>query len=449
MNKSVQIVLPKKVKYIIDTLMDKGYEAYAVGGCVRDSLLGRTPQDWDITTSAKPEQVKELFRHTIDTGIQHGTVTVMIDHEGFEVTTYRIDGEYEDARHPKEVLFTANLLEDLKRRDFTINAMAYNEQNGIVDAFDGIGDLDRGVIRCVGKAQERFTEDALRMLRAIRFAAQLGFEIEAETRDAIAELAENIAKVSAERIQVELVKLLVSGHPEELKVAYETGLTSVFFPEFDVMMDTPQQNPHHSYNVGEHTIVSLQEIPADKVLRLTMLLHDVAKPVCRTTDEKGIDHFYGHQDKGSEMARVILRRLKFDNDTTDRVCRLVRWHDDNPEISERNMRRAISRIGVEQYPALFAVKRADTMAQSAYGRDEKLAYIAEYERMYQEILDKQQCLTIKDLAVDGKDLIQAGMKPGKELGEVLKKFLEIVLEEPEKNTKEALLQELDAVRTKN
>lgn len=449
MNKSVQIVLPKKVKYIIDTLMDKGYEAYAVGGCVRDSLLGRTPQDWDITTSAKPEQVKELFRHTIDTGIQHGTVTVMIDHEGFEVTTYRIDGEYEDARHPKEVLFTANLLEDLKRRDFTINAMAYNEQNGIVDAFDGIGDLDRGVIRCVGKAQERFTEDALRMLRAIRFAAQLGFEIEAETRDAIAELAENIAKVSAERIQVELVKLLVSGHPEELKVAYETGLTRVFFPEFDVMMDTPQQNPHHSYNVGEHTIVSLQEIPADKVLRLTMLLHDVAKPVCRTTDEKGIDHFYGHQDKGSEMARAILRRLKFDNDTTDRVCRLVRWHDDNPEISERNMRRAISRIGVEQYPALFAVKRADTMAQSAYGRDEKLAYIAEYERMYQEILDRQQCLTIKDLAVDGKDLIQAGMKPGKELGEVLKKFLEIVLEEPEKNTKEALLQELDAVRTKN
>ncbi len=449
MNKSVQIVLPKKVKYIIDTLMDKGYEAYAVGGCVRDSLLGRTPQDWDITTSAKPEQVKELFRHTIDTGIQHGTVTVMIDHEGFEVTTYRIDGEYEDARHPKEVLFTANLLEDLKRRDFTINAMAYNEQNGIVDAFDGIGDLDRGVIRCVGKAQERFTEDALRMLRAIRFAAQLGFKIEAETRDAIAELAENIAKVSAERIQVELVKLLVSSHPEELKVAYETGLTRVFFPEFDVMMETPQQNPHHSYNVGEHTIVSLQEVPADKVLRLTMLLHDVAKPVCRSTDEKGIDHFYGHQDKGCEMARAILRRLKFDNDTTDRVCRLVRWHDDNPEISERNMRRAISRIGVEQYPALFAVKRADTMAQSAYGRDEKLAYIAEYERMYQEILDKQQCLTIKDLAVDGKDLIQAGMKPGKEFGEVLKKFLEIVLEEPEKNTKEALLQELDAVRTKN
>lgn len=448
MKKSVQIVLPEKVKYIIDTLMEKGYEAYAVGGCVRDSLLGRAPQDWDITTSAKPEQVKALFRHTIDTGIQHGTVTVMIDHEGFEVTTYRIDGEYEDARHPKEVLFTVNLLEDLKRRDFTINAMAYNEQNGIVDAFDGIGDLERGVIRCVGKAQERFAEDALRMLRAIRFAAQLGFEIEAGTRGAITQLAGNIAKVSAERIQVELVKLLVSNHPEELAVAYDTGLTKVFLPEFDVMMQTPQQNPHHSYNVGQHTIVSLQEVSADKVLRLTMLLHDVAKPVCRTTDEKGIDHFYGHPGKGSDMARTILRRLKFDNDTTDRVCRLVRWHDDNPEISERNMRRAISRIGVEQYPALFAVKRADIMAQSAYRRDEKLAYIAEYERMYQEILDRQQCLTIKELAVDGRDLIQAGMKPGKELGEVLKKFLEIVLEEPEKNTREALLQELEAIHQK-
>lgn len=448
MENRTQIILPDKVKNIINVLIQHGFEAYAVGGCVRDSLLGRTPQDWDITTSAKPEQVKALFRHTIDTGIQHGTVTVMMDHEGFEVTTYRIDGEYEDARHPKEVLFTANLLEDLKRRDFTINAMAYNEQNGIVDAFDGIGDLKRGVIRCVGKAEERFTEDALRMLRAIRFAAQLGFEIETETRKAIAELAGNIAKVSAERIQVELVKLLVSGHPEELKVAYETGLTRVFLPEFDVMMQTPQQNPHHCYSVGEHTIISLQEVPADKVLRLTMLLHDVAKPVCRTTDEKGNDHFYGHQDKGSEMARTILRRLKFDNDTTDRVCRLVRWHDDNPEISERNMRRAISRIGVEQYPALFTVKRADTMAQSAYKKKEKLAYIAEYERMYQEILDRRQCLTIKDLAVDGKDLIQAGMKPGKELGEVLKKFLEIVLEEPEKNTKEVLLQELEVVRKK-
>lgn len=439
LDKRIQIILPEKVKHIIDTLMEHGHEAYAVGGCVRDSILSRMPQDWDITTSAKPQEVKALFRHTIDTGIQHGTVTVMIEHEGFEVTTYRIDGEYEDARHPKEVLFTSNLLEDLKRRDFTINAMAYNEKDGIVDAFDGIGDLERGIIRCVGRAEERFSEDALRMFRAIRFAAQLGFEIEEETRAAIQKLAGNIAKVSAERIQVELVKLLTSGHPEELENAYETGLTAVFLPEFDAMMKTPQQNPHHCHPVGGHTIEALKAAPQDKVLRLTMLLHDVAKPICRTTDEKGVDHFYGHPAKGSEMARRILRRLKFDNDTTDRVCKLVQWHDDNPNLEPRGIRRAISRIGVEQYPALFAVKRADILAQSDYRREEKLAYVDSYEKMYQEILKKRECLTIKELAVNGKDLIGAGMNPGKEIGEVLKELLKIVLEEPEKNTKEELL----------
>lgn len=440
MTKNVQIILPEKVKHIIDTLMKHGYEAYAVGGCVRDSILSRSPQDWDITTSAKPEQVKALFRHTIDTGIQHGTVTVMIDHEGFEVTTYRIDGEYEDARHPREVMFTSDLLEDLKRRDFTINAMAYNERDGIVDAFDGIGDLEHGIIRCVGRAEERFSEDALRMLRAIRFAAQLGFEIEEETKAAIWKLAGNIAKVSAERIQAELVKLLVSAHPEELKTAYDTGLTAIFLPEFDAMMETPQQNPHHCYSVGMHTIEALKGVPRDKVLCLTMLLHDVAKPLCRTTDENGMDHFYGHPGKGSEMARKILRRLKFDNDTTDRVCRLIQWHDDNPNLEPRGIRRAVSRIGGEQYPALFAVKRADILAQSDYRREEKLAYVDSYERMYREILEKQECLTIKELAVNGKDLMEAGMSPGKEIGEMLKKLLAIVLEEPEKNTKEVLLE---------
>lgn len=435
----MKITLPEKVNYIINTLEKQGYEAYAVGGCVRDTILSRTPQDWDITTSAKPYQVKELFRHTIDTGIQHGTVTVMIAHEGFEVTTYRIDGEYEDARHPKEVLFTSNLREDLRRRDFTINAMAYNETEGLVDAFDGMGDLQRGVIRCVGSAEERFSEDALRMLRAIRFAAQLGFGIEEETKAAIMKLSGNIGKVSAERIQVELVKLLVSDHPEELETAYLTGLTKIFLPEFDTMMQTPQHNPHHCYSVGEHTIEALKRVPKDKVLRLTMLLHDVAKPECRSTDEKGIDHFYGHPAEGSEMARGILRRLKFDNDTTEQVCRLVQWHDDNPSLAERNIRRAISRIGTGQYPALFAVKRADILAQSGYKRKEKLAYVDSYEKEYQSILDRQECLTLKQLAVTGKDLIEAGMQPGKAIGEMLKELLDAVLETPEKNNKEALM----------
>ncbi len=438
----MKMILPEKVNFIIDTLQKHGFEGYAVGGCVRDAMLSRVPQDWDITTSAKPEQVKELFRHTIDTGIQHGTVTVMLDHEGFEVTTYRIDGEYEDARHPKEVQFTSNLLEDLKRRDFTINAMAYNEKDGLVDAFDGLGDLERGIIRCVGVAEERFTEDALRMLRAVRFAAQLGFEIEDKTKAAIGKLAPNLSKVSAERIQIELVKLLTSAHPKELKTAWETGLTKVFLPEFDVMMETEQNNPHHKYSVGEHTLVALQNVKSDKVLRLTILLHDVAKPVCKTTDGEGIDHFYGHEEKGEEIARAVLRRLKFDNETTTRVCRLIACHDHMPALTEKSVRRAVYRNGIEQYPALFAVKKADTLAQSAYRQSEKLKAIEEYEALYRAIVAKQQCLSIKELAIGGSELIALGMEPGKEIGETLKQLLELVLEEPELNTKEKLIQQV-------
>ena len=318
----MKIQLPEHVKQIIHRLQQEGYDAYAVGGCVRDTLLGRCPQDWDITTSARPQVVKSLFSHTIDTGIAHGTVTVMLDHTGYEVTTYRIDGEYEDARHPKTVTFTGNLVEDLKRRDFTINAMAYNDTAGLVDAFDGMGDLKRHVIRCVGIPHDRFGEDALRMLRAVRFAAQLGFSIEEKTRQAVADLADNLQKVSAERIQTEMVKLLTSAHPEEMRTVYELGLSRVFLPEFDRMMETPQITKHHCYSVGEHTIHAMQEVQQDRILRLTMLLHDVAKPVCVTTDEKGQNHFKGHPAEGAEMARVILRRLKFDNETIKRVCLL-------------------------------------------------------------------------------------------------------------------------------
>ena len=439
----MKIVLPEKVKFIIETLETHGYEAYAVGGCVRDTMLHRTPGDWDITTQAKPEQVKEIFAekniHTIDTGIQHGTVTVMVEHEGFEVTTYRIDGEYEDARHPKNVQFTASLLEDLKRRDFTINAMAYNDKNGLIDAFDGVGDLERGVIRCVGCAMERFSEDALRMLRAVRFAAQLGFDIEAETKEAMVKLAPDIAKISAERIQTELVKLITSAHPGEIRTAWETGLTAVFLPEFDRMMATPQNTKHHCYSVGEHTLHTLLHVEPDKVLRLTMLLHDVAKPVCITTDEAGQNHFKGHPVKGADMAKVILRRLKFDNDTTDRVCRLVRYHDDRPELNARTVRRAMNRIGVENMPALFAVKRADTLGQSMYHRQEKLAYVDTFERFFREICAAQQCVQKKDLAISGSDLIAMGMKPGKEIGAVLNELFERVLDEPELNQRDKLL----------
>ena len=436
------------MKQIIHRLQKEGYDAYAVGGCVRDTLLGRKPQDWDITTSARPEVVKSLFCHTIDTGIQHGTVTVMLDHTGYEVTTYRIDGEYEDSRHPKEVTYTDNLLEDLKRRDFTINAMAYNEQRGLVDAFDGEKDLAAGIIRCVGKPHDRFGEDALRMLRAVRFAAQLGFAIEPETLTAITNLAENLRAVSAERIQMELVKLLTSAHPDEMRTVYQTGLTRIFMPEFDAMMMTEQQNKHHCYSVGEHTLHTLLHVEADKILRLTMLLHDVAKPVCITTDEAGQNHFKGHPAKGADMAKEILHRLKFDNDTTDRVCRLIRYHDDRPELSERTVRRAMNRIGVENMPALFAVKRADTLGQSMYHREEKLAYVDTYERLFTEICEAQQCVEKKMLAIGGSDLIAMGMKPGREIGLLLNELFERVLDEPELNQRDKLLELAHNLKTR-
>ncbi len=435
----MNIQLPEKVSEIINCLRSHNFEAYAVGGCVRDSLLGRTPSDWDITTSATPEEVKSLFSHTVDTGIQHGTVTVMLGHEGFEVTTYRIDGEYEDARHPKEVAFTLSLREDLKRRDFTINAMAYNEESGLVDLFGGAQDLERGVIRCVGDPGERFREDALRMFRAVRFAAQLGFSVEKNTAGAISELAGSLARISAERIQTELVKLLVSPHPEEMRQIYELGISDVVLPEFSVMMETPQNNPHHMYSVGEHTIKALQLIPEDKVLRLTMLLHDVAKPPCRITDRKGIDHFPGHPKRGAQMAEKILKRLKFDNDTIRRVTSLVLIHDNQPPANPVSIRKALVKDGLDQYPALFLVKRADIGAQSNHLRESKLKYVDAYEAVYNQIMENGDCLSLKELAVTGADLISAGMKPGKELGDVLERMLQDVLENPEWNKKEILL----------
>ncbi len=428
-----QIRLPDKVKYIITQLEAAGYEAYAVGGCVRDSLLGREPSDWDVTTSAKPQQVKEVFRHTIDTGIQHGTVTVMLDREGFEVTTYRIDGEYEDSRHPREVVFTANLIEDLKRRDFTINAFAYNNQSGIVDAFDGMKDLDRGIIRCVGEAEERFGEDALRMLRAVRFSAQLGFAIAEDTQTAIQKLAPNLQNISAERIQAELVKLLLSDNPDSMRDAYELGITRIILPELDIAFATAQHNPHHQYTVGEHLMQSLLHTRADKSLRIAALLHDIGKPSVKTTDEEGIDHFRGHVEVSEQMAVDILKRLKFDNDTIDKVQKYVRYHDYKPEPDAKSVRRAINKIGAEYFPQIMEIRRADTLAQSSYQREEKLARIDEIERIYTEIMEKNQCISLKTLEITGNDLIALGVPKGKQIGAILNQLLDEVLQNPENN----------------
>ncbi len=435
----VRIWLPRKVEDIIDRIQAAGYEAYAVGGCVRDSLLGKEPDDWDITTSAKPEDIKRLFARTIDTGIMHGTVTVMVQKEGFEVTTYRIDGKYEDSRHPKDVTFTADLREDLRRREFTSNAMAYNPKDGLIDLYEGMQDMERGLIRCVGNAKERFTEDALRMMRAVRFSAQLGYVIEENTKAAVRELAPTIRNISAERIQTELVKLMVSEHPDYIRTAYETGITAQIFPEFDVCMETGQNNPHHCYSVGEHILHTLSYVEPDKTLRLSLLFHDIGKPETLTVDEQGITHNHGHAAVGEEMAVNILKRLKFDNDTIDKVRKIVRYHDRKIESNAKSVRRAVNYIGEDIFPLLFPVKYADIMAQSEFQREEKLRELETLRGIYDKIIADKDCLSLKDLAVTGSDLIAVGMKPGREIGCTLHKLLEVVLENPEWNRKEELL----------
>jgi len=435
----MRINVPDNANRIIQTLQKAGYEAYIVGGCVRDAILGRVPEDWDVTTSAKPEEVKALFRRTIDTGIEHGTVTVMFDKEGYEVTTYRVDGKYEDHRRPTSVTFTASLIEDMKRRDFTINAMAYNETEGVIDHFGGMEDLKKKVIRCVGEPRERFDEDALRILRALRFSAQLDFTIEEKTQEAIRNQAVYLKDISAERIHVELTKLLTSKHPERLRTAYELGVTKIVLPEFDDMMETEQNNKHHMYSVGEHTLRVVQEVPATETLRWAALLHDVAKPACKTTDETG-DHFYEHNRKGVDMAGAILRRLKFDNATIAKVKRLVLWHDygmgQAPSLS--SFRKSLSKMGADLFEEYTYIKRADTLAQSEYMREEKFANLNKLKEHYEIILEQQQCLSLKDLKLTGKDLIDMGMKPGRGMGSMLQYLLERVLEEPELNERDKL-----------
>ena len=431
----MKIELPRKVVLIIKNLQRHGYDAYAVGGCVRDSILNRKPEAWDITTSAKPEQVKRIFRRTVDTGIEHGTVTVLIGKDGFEVTTYRVDGLYEDGRHPKEVTFTSRLEEDLKRRDFTINAMAYNDDERLVDAFGGMRDLNYHLIRCVGDPKERFSEDALRILRAVRFSAQLAFPIEPETAEAIKSLAPNLEKISAERIQAELVKLLVSDHPERIQDACELGITKVVLPEWDDMVGVKQNTPHHKYDVAAHTVHALQNVKNDKVLRLTMLFHDMGKPVMKTTDENGRDHFKGHAIASEQIAKTVMKRLKFDNDTIRKVTKLVAYHDYRMEPTGANVRRAMHEIGVELFPYYLAVRLADTKAQSSYERRGKLENIIQIRELYRNALRNKECVTLKDLAVTGTDLINLGIAPGKELGTLLNELLDIVIEDPAWNQK--------------
>lgn len=432
----------ENAREVISQLNVAGYEAYFVGGFVRNQVMGVDEiADFDICTSALPEQVKQVFTKTFDTGIAHGTVTVLLGGDAFEVTTYRIDGEYTDNRRPDEVHFTTDLYEDLKRRDFTINAMAMTLSGEVIDPFGGRIDLDKKIIRAVGNPVERFTEDPLRILRGIRFLAQLGaeFQIEDDTLTAMKSQAPRLKKISKERIQIELTKTITGSNLNALRVAYENRITKEFLPEFDAMMACEQENPHHWYTVGEHTLRTMENIESDCVLRLTMLLHDVAKPATKTTDEKGIDHFYGHPEAGTEMAREILRRLKFDNDTIREVKHLVRWHDYRPAPTPKSVRKAVAKIGEDYFPLYLQIRRADTAGQSDYQRAEKFSTIDQIEDLFNDIMETGVAIDLKKLAVDGRDLIEHGFEAGPKLGAVLQELLETVIEEPELNTKTKLL----------
>ena len=437
----MNMALPSGVADVLRRLRDAGHAAYAVGGCVRDCMMGLVPTDYDVATSATPEETLRVFsgERVIETGVKHGTVTVLADGAGVEVTTFRVDGAYSDTRRPDAVAFTLSLSADLARRDFTVNAMAWDEREGLVDLYGGAADIGGRVIRCVGDPDTRFREDALRILRALRFAAVLDFSIEAETAAALRRNAPLLEKISAERVNIELCKLLCGKNARAVLLDYGDVL-GVPIPEILPMRGFDQHNPYHIYDVWAHTAIAVESAPPTVVLRLAALLHDVGKPPCFTLDEGG-GHFYGHAKAGAEMADAILRRLRFDTATRERVVLLVREHC-GFELTERAVKRALNRLGPEAYFELAALMRADNLAQSPALRHRQ-AWIDEMERLGREILNQDACFSLKDLAVNGDDLIAAGCAPGPALGAALKTLLDAVIDGRAENEKAALLAYLE------
>ncbi len=432
------INIPGYANDIIEKLENAGFEAYIVGGCVRDQLLSATPFDYDITTSAKPHQVKVALEDykIIETGIKHGTVTALADGNPIEITTFRCDGEYSDHRHPNSVTLTDKLSEDLCRRDFTINAMAYCHEKGLIDLFGGKEDLSNKIIRCVGEAEKRFDEDALRIMRALRFAASLDFEIEEKTAAAIKNKYQLLSYVSAERIAVELSKLLCGKAAARILEEYSYVICHII-PELKATIGLDQKNHHHIYDVYTHIVRVVEATPPAPHLRFAALFHDIAKPKMMTIDENGVGHFYGHPKESAIMARNIMKRLKMDNKTIDTVCRLVELHDVRPEATKKSLKKYLAKNPDVDTDDVMAIRRADLSAQSPAYHDQ-FAYLDESERLINEIKSSGCCLRISDLAVDGNDIAKLGAK-GKQIGEILKRLLSDVVEEKLENEKNALI----------
>ncbi len=457
-----KIDLPEEVEYVIDEIISAGYEAYLVGGCVRDFIMGVIPKDYDVTTDATPDEVHRVFDnmdvHIIDTGIKQGTVTVIRNHVPVEVTTYRTESTYSDNRHPDDVRFSKSLTDDLSRRDFTMNAIAWNSLRGknaevvqmtevdrtvtddgsFVDVFNGIDDIKNKVIRCVGNPRDRFSEDALRIMRALRFASTLDFEIEGETAKAIFDLKDNLNNISRERIQKELEGLICGSAAARILREY-ANVIAVIIPEIVPMIGLDQCTPYHIYDVWEHSIRVVSGVPGEPVLRLAALFHDIGKPPCFFKDEDGVGHFYGHPEVSAEMTGSIMRRLRFDNETRNKVLTLVRWHDLRPEATEKSVRKALVKVGAELFDEWIAIKRADNLAQ-APEITERQEYISEIEEIGHRLIEEEGTMSLKTLNISGKDLMELGVREGPEIGRILNELLADVLEERLTNEKTILIE---------
>ena len=432
---------PDYVLTALSRLHAAGFEAYVVGGCVRDALMGRTPGDYDVTTSALPEETAAVFagERVIKTGLRHGTVTVLLDGCPLEITTFRVDGAYSDARHPDAVSFTRSLREDLARRDFTMNALAWSPQTALVDPFGGASDIRARVIRCVGDPGTRFREDALRILRCLRFAAVLGFSVEPATAAAARENRALLARISAERVSEELKKLVCGGSVRRV-VLEETEVLGAVVPELLPLRGFDQRNPNHCYDILEHAAAVCEAVPPEPVLRLAALLHDLGKPDCFFLGEDGVGHFYGHAQRGAELVEPILRRLRFDNESWERITELVRRHDLRIEPTDKGVARCLRRFGPEFFFQLVQLKKADALAHApGAARAERVQRSEELERIGRELLARKACFSLRDLAVNGNDLLAEGCAPGPAVGEVLNALLDAVTDGQVPNERCALL----------
>lgn len=439
--------IPKQIEEVLEKLEKAGFEAYIVGGCVRDGIMGKTAHDYDITTSAEPCETERVFAdcRVVETGIKHGTVTVLYKGMSVEITTFRVDGDYPDGRHPEKVAFSRNLEDDLARRDFTMNAIAYSPRRGIIDIFGGESDIKGRIIRCVGDPEKRFSEDALRVLRALRFSAVLGFDIEENTKKSLLKKKETLAKVSKERTFSELKRLLCGENVKSVLLEYREVFAEII-PEIREMFDYDQQSKYHNSTLFEHTARAVEAAPPREEMRLAMLFHDIGKPACRSTDESGEGHYYGHAAKSAELADKILRELKCDNALRVRVCEIVKYHDIPVELSRKTIKRRLSRLGGELFCDVMEAHIADDSAKQEFARA-RVETARQAIRIAEEIAQEKPCLDLKGLAVNGGDLREI-MEPSPVMGEILGKLLAEVVDGVLENEKSALMKRARELYTK-